>query len=186
MKAVLNNAVFCKQLVTMGIPMLFWWLSSSSLTIIKAQTRTGITVALTFHNFYSFNLKFWYLVIFSSYFTLIFWSPGTAMSMILHSLFSSSTMPGISLSVCIAKSQSILDFSSSCNDSDWCEYHCLYIQFQISCTVASALFSQVCCISSCIGFQLEQNTNWQNGRHFQLLPCRVSIEWTRPGDQCHF
>ena len=139
MKAFPNNAAFCKQLVTMGISMVFSWFSSSSLSVNKAPTRTGITVALTFHNFFSCKLKFWYLVIFSSYFTLMFWSSGTAMSTILHFLFSLSTMSGISLSVCIGMSQSILRFSFSCNDSDSCENHCLYIQFESSCIGASAL-----------------------------------------------
>ena len=70
--AVSSNAAFCKQLITMGIPMVFRWFSSSSLTVPKATTTIGITVALTFHNFCTCNLKYWYLVIFSSYFTLMF------------------------------------------------------------------------------------------------------------------
>ena len=68
MKAVPSNAAFCKQLMTMGIPMVFRWLSSSSLTVPKAPTTIGITVALTFHNFCTCNVKSWYLVIFSSSF----------------------------------------------------------------------------------------------------------------------
>ena len=100
MKAVPSNAAFCKQLITMGIPMVFRWFSSSSLIVPKAPTTIGLTVALTSQNFWTCNLKSWYLVIFSSSFTLMFWSPGTAMSMILHSLFSLSmtTIKGFSFS----------------------------------------------------------------------------------------
>ena len=122
-KAVPNNVALCKQLINMGIPMAFQLFSSSSLTVPKAPMRTGINVTLTFHNLYSCNLKPWYLVIFSSYFALIFWSPGTAMLMILHSLFSLTIMSGISLSLSIGKSQSILHFSFSSTGSDWCENH---------------------------------------------------------------
>ena len=129
MSAVLSNGAFCKQLITMGIPMVFKWFSGSSLTIPKAPATIGITVALTSHNFCTCNLNSWYLVIFSSFFTLMFWSPGTAMSMILHSLFSllMTTISGlpcsISLSVWTAKSQSILHLLSSSTGSDWCENH---------------------------------------------------------------
>ena len=109
--------------------MVFWWFSSSSLTVPKAATAIDITVALTLHKFCTCNLKFWYLKIFSNFFTLIFLSPETAMSMILHSLFSLSmtTISGlrrsISLSVWIAKSQSILNLSFSNTGSGWCENH---------------------------------------------------------------
>ena len=88
-----------------------------------SQTTTGITEALTSHNFCTCNLKSWYLVIFSGSFTLMFWFPGTTMSMISHSLFSLSvtTISGlrcsISLSVWIAKSQSILHLSFSSTGS---------------------------------------------------------------------
>ena len=100
MKAVPSNAAFCKQLITMGIPMVVRWFWNFSVTVPKAPTTIGITVALTFHNFCNCNLKCWYLVVFSSSFTLMFWSPGTAMSMILHSLFSLSmtTIKGFSFS----------------------------------------------------------------------------------------
>ena len=57
MKAVPSNAAFCKQLMTMGIPMVFRWLSSSSLTVPKAPTTIGITVALTSHYFWACNHK---------------------------------------------------------------------------------------------------------------------------------
>ena len=63
---------------------------------------------------------------------------------------------------------------------------CLHIQSQISCTGSSVLFFQVCRVSSCIGFQLGQNTNWQYGWYFQLSLYRASIVGTRPGDQSHF
>ena len=66
MKAVPSNTVFCKQLITMRIPIVFRWFSSSSLTFPKAPTTIAITVALPFHNFCTCNLKAWYLVIFSS------------------------------------------------------------------------------------------------------------------------
>ena len=88
-----------------------------------SQTTTGITEALTSHNFCTCNLKSCYLVIFSSSFALMFWFPETTMSMISHSLFSLSvtTISGlrcsISLSVWIAKSQSILHLSFSSTGS---------------------------------------------------------------------
>ena len=67
--------------------MVFRWFPSFSLVVPKAPTAIGITVALTSPNFCTCNLNSWYLVISSSSFTLMFWSPGTARSMILHSLF---------------------------------------------------------------------------------------------------
>ena len=129
MKAVPSNAAFCMQRITMGIPMVFRWFSSSSLTVPKAPNTIGITVALTFHNFCTCNLKSWYFVIFSSSFTLMFWSPGTAISMILHSISSLSmnTISGlrcsIYLSVCIGKSQSNLHLSFSSTGPGWCKNH---------------------------------------------------------------
>ena len=72
MKAFPSNAAFCKQLITMAIPMVFRWFSSSSLTVPKAPTTIGITVALTSYKFCTCNLNSWYLVIFSSFFTLMF------------------------------------------------------------------------------------------------------------------
>ena len=71
MKAVPSSAAFCNQLITMGIPVGSGWFSSSSLTLPKALATTDITVALIFHPFCSCNLKSWYLMIFSSSFTLI-------------------------------------------------------------------------------------------------------------------
>ena len=130
-KAVPSNKAFCKQLITMSIPMVFRWFSSSSLTVPKAPTTIGVTVDLTSHIFSLCNLKSWYLVIFSSSFTLMFWSPRTAMSMILNSLFSLSmtTISGlrssISSSVLIAKSQSI--FSST--GSSWCKNQTIYSDY---------------------------------------------------------
>ena len=182
MKAVPKNATLCKQLITIGIPMVFWWFSNSSLTVPKAPTTTGITVTLAFHSFYSCNLKSWYLVIFFSYCTLIFWSPGTAMSMILHSLFSLTTMSGISLYVWIAKSQSILYFSFPSTGSDWWESHLSSHSVSNFLHRSQCTFFRVFDVSSCIGFQLEQNTRWQVGR---LSSCRACKKGTRPGDQCH-
>ena len=89
-KAVPSNDVFCKQPITMGILIVFRWFSSSSLTVPKVPTTIGIIVALTSHNFCACNLKSLYLVIFFSSFTLMFWSQGTAMSILLHSPFSLS------------------------------------------------------------------------------------------------
>ena len=173
--------------------MVFRWFSSSSLIIPKAPTTIGITVALRSHHFWTCNLKFCYLMIFSSSFTLMFWSPRTAMSMILHSLFylSMTTISGfrcsISLPFWIAMSQSILHLSFSTTGFGWCENHsCLHIQSEISYIGASVLFFQVCSVSSCICFQLGQNTNCQYGWHFQLSLCRACIAGTHPGDQCHF
>ena len=129
MKVVPNNAAFCKQLVTMSLSNFFRWFSSSSLTIPKAPTTIGITIALTSHNSCNCNLKSWYLVIISSSFTLMFWSPGTAMSMILHFLFflsmttRSGLLSSISVSVWIAKSQSILHLPFSSTRSGLCENH---------------------------------------------------------------
>ena len=60
MKAVPSNVVFCKQLITVGIPMVFRWFSSSLLTVPKVPTTIGISVALTSHNFCTCNLKTWW------------------------------------------------------------------------------------------------------------------------------
>ena len=160
--------------------MAFRWFSSSSLTVPKALTTIGITVALISHNFCTCNLKSWYLAIFSSSLTLMFWPPGTVMAMILHSFFSLSvtTISGlrcsISLSVWIAKSQSILYLPFPALALVDAGPICLHIQPQILCTRASALFFQVCRVSSCIGFHLGQNTNWQYGWLFQLFLCRAT------------
>ena len=62
MKAVSSNDAFCKQLITMAILMVFRWFSSSLLTVPKAPAAIGITLALTSHNFFTCNLKAWYLV----------------------------------------------------------------------------------------------------------------------------
>ena len=61
MKAVSSNAAFCKQLITMGIPMVFRRFSSSSLIVSKAPATIGITLALTSRNRCTCNLKSWYL-----------------------------------------------------------------------------------------------------------------------------
>ena len=85
------------------------------------------------------------------------------MSMILHSLFSLSvtTISGLqcsfSLSVLIAKSKSTLYVSFSA--VALARTICLHIQTQISCTGTNVLFFHVCCVSSCIDFQLGENTN---------------------------
>ena len=71
-KSVPSNAAFCKQLITVGIPMVFRWFSSALVTVPKAPVTIGITVALTSHNFCTCNLKSWYLVIVSGFFTLMF------------------------------------------------------------------------------------------------------------------
>ena len=62
MKTVPGNAAFCKQLITMGIPMVLRWFSSFSITVPKALTTTGITVALTIKNFctYSYSYSSYY------------------------------------------------------------------------------------------------------------------------------
>ena len=159
--------------------MVFRWFSSSSLTVLKVPTRIGITIALRSYNFCTCNLKSWYLVIFSSSLTLMFWSPGTAMLMVLHSLLSLSVTTisalrcSISLSVWIAKSQSILHFTALPL------VHARTICLHISCTGPSVLYFQVCRVSSCIGFQLGQSTNWQYGWHFQFSLCRACIAGTR-------
>ena len=68
MKAVPRNAVFCKQLITTGIPIIFRWFSSSSVTAPKAPIAVGITVALTSLNFCTCNLKSWCLFFFFCFF----------------------------------------------------------------------------------------------------------------------
>ena len=165
MKVVPNNAAFCKQLVTMSLSNFFRWFSSSSLTIPKAPTIIGITIALTSHNSCNCNLKSWYLVIISSSFTLMFWSPGTAMSMILHFLFflSMTTRSGllcsISLSVWIAKSQSILHSPFSSTRSGLCENHLSSHSISNFLHRSQCTFFHVCRVSSSIGFQLGWKTN---------------------------
>ena len=59
--------------------------------IPSAPTTTGTTSAFNFHSFPNSILKYWYLSIFCCFFTMIFWSPGMAMSMIKQ-LFAILTM----------------------------------------------------------------------------------------------
>ena len=47
-------------------------------------------------------------------------------------------------------------------------------------------FFPILSVSSSIGFQLGQNTNWQNGCHIQLSLFRAWKVGTRHGDQYHF
>ena len=79
--------------------MVFRWLSISSLTAPKAPTVAGIIKVLTLHNYCTKNLKFWYLEIFSSYFTLMFWYSGTTMLMILDFLFPLSKLQCLAFGV---------------------------------------------------------------------------------------
>ena len=128
MKAVPGNTAFCKQLMTMGIPMVLRWFSSFSLTLPKAPTTIGITVALTSHNFCTCNLKSWHMVIFldPSLDVLI---SRKAMFMILQSPFSLSMTTisdlrcSISLCAWIEKFQSILHLSFFSTGSGWYENH---------------------------------------------------------------
>ena len=147
-KTVPKNARFWKQLITMVLMFLT--------NCFQSTNNDTYNCTLTFHNFFSWNLKVRYLVIFSSYF--IFWSPGNALSMILHFLFSLSTM---SITYLPALQSSKM--------------------FYISHSPALAVWR----VSFCICLQLGQSTNWKNGRHFELSPCRSCIEGTRPSDQCH-
>ena len=173
--------------------MIFRWFSTSSLTVPKATVTIGVTVALTSYNFCTCNLKSWYLVIFFSSFTLMFWSPGTVLSMILHSLFSLSMTthylvfgvlflylfglqsPKV-FYICHFPALALVDPRTIC----------LHTQSQISCTGASVLFSKFVMSLSVLVFQLGQNMNWQCGWHSQLSLCRACIAGTRAGGQCHF
>ena len=143
-KAVPSNAPFYKQLISMVIPKVLRGFLSSSLTVPKAPVRTGIIVPLTFYNFCTWNIKSWYLVIFYSL-TLMFSSPGTAMLMILHSLLSLSITTTLAFHVPFpylsgSQSPKVFYISHSLALSDDVRTICLYIQFQISCTGASARF----------------------------------------------
>ena len=137
---------------------------------------------MTSHNFCTCNLKSWYLVIFFSSFTLMFWSPGTVLSMILHSLFSLSMTThylvfGV-LFLYLFGLQSPKVFYI-CHFPALPLVHARTICLHISCTGPSVLYFQVCRVSSCIGFQLGQSTNWQYGWHFQFSLCRACIAGTR-------
>ena len=172
--------------------MVFRLFSSSQLTVPKASTTVGITVTMTSQNICTCNLNSWYLTIFSSHFTLIFWSPRIAMLMILHSLFSLSMTAisilwsSFSLSDWIPKSRSILRLLLSSTGSGWCKDNLSLHSISNFLQKSQCFIFQVCRVSSCIGFQLGQNTNWKYGWHFQLSFCRACIKGTRPGDQCHF
>ena len=99
----------------MGIAMTFRWFRSSSLFVPKAPTTTGITAALTFHNFYTLKV---FDYCFSS-FSFMFSSPGTAQ--LCFCIVSITIMPdlrcSISLSFWTGKSQSNLHFLLSCTGS---------------------------------------------------------------------
>ena len=168
--------------------MVFRWLSSSPLAIPKAPTAIGVIVALKSHNFCTCNLKSLYLVIFSSSFTLMFWSPGTVCRWfcVLSSLYQWLqyldfrvllpyvwTAPKV-FYICHFLALALVDVRTIC----------LHIQSQICCTGISVRFVQP--FSSFIGLQLGQNINWKYGWHCQLSLCRACIAGTRPGDQGHF
>ena len=160
--------------------MAFRWFSSSSLTVsTKALITTGITVVLTAPIIASPGILV--LVIFQVP-SIMFWSPGTAILMILQSLLSllittiSSPQSSISLSVWIAKSQIYYISHSAALALVDARTVCLHIQFQISCTGVNVLFFlQLCSFSSCIDFQIGRNTKWKHGWHFHFSPCRACI-----------
>ena len=179
-----------KELIPMDILVVFRWISSSSLTVLKASATIGIIVVLTSHNFCTCNLKFWYLETFSNSFTLMFYSSGTAMPMILHphSIWSLVFYFFICLDCKVPKYVTFVVFQHWI----WLMREPFIFTFNlfqsdsISCTGVSVLFFQVCRVSSCIVFQLWQSMNWQYGWHFQFSLCRAGIARRRPGDLCHF
>ena len=120
-KTVPNNAAFCKQHITMGIPVVFRCFSDSSPTVPKAPTTICTTATLTSHNFCNCNLKPCYLVTFPSSFLLMFWSTGSLFSLSMNTI--SGLRWSISLSVWITKSQSILRLSFTSTSSSWYEHH---------------------------------------------------------------
>ena len=131
MKAVPSNAASCKQLITIDIPMVFRWFSSSSLTVPKVPTTIGIIVVLTSHNFCTCNLKSWFLVIFlvPSLWCFALQEQLCRWFCILSSVYQwlvttvSCLWCSVYLSVWISKSQSMLHLSFSSTGSGWCENH---------------------------------------------------------------
>ena len=95
----------------------------------SASITTGTTSAFNFHSFPNSIYKSWYLSIFSCSFTMIFWSPGTATSMIkqLFTILSMHTiwdrLCSITVSDWIGKSHKILHPSFSSTESGTCSYH---------------------------------------------------------------
>ena len=172
-KAVPTNATLCKQLIIMGIPMVFNWFSSSSLTVPNAPTTTGITIVLTAHNFCTCNLKSLYLVIFPSFFTFMFWYLRTVMLIILHSLFSLSmaTISGLRCSylsglrspkvfyICQSAVLALVKVRTIC----------LHIQSQIFCTGASVLFSKFLVSLNVLVSSLNRTRNRQYGWTFNFF-----------------
>ena len=191
-EAVPTNAAFCKQIIISGIPMVFRWFSSSSLTAPKGPTTIGITVALTSHNLWTCNLKsgiWWFFLApslrcfdlqeqlcrwFCILSSLYQWLQYLVFGDLFLYLFGLQSPKAFY--ICHFPPLVLVDARTIC----------LHIQSQISCIGASVLYFQVCRVSSCIGFQLGQNTNWQYGWHFQLSLCRACVAETRPGDQCYF
>ena len=147
MKVIPSNAAFCKKHITMGITMAFRWFSSSSLTVsTKAPITTGITVVLTAPVIASPGILVLVILVPVQVPSIMFWSPGTAILMILQSLLSllittiSSPQSSISLSVWIAKSQIFYIPHSPALALVDARTVCLHIQFQISCTGVNVLF----------------------------------------------
>ena len=180
-EAVPTNAAFCKQIIISGIPLVFRWFSSSSLTVPKGPTTIGITVALTSHNLWTCNLKsgiWWFFLAPSLRFfdlqeqlcrwfcilsSLYQWLQYLVFGDLFLYLFGLQSPKAFY--ICHFPPLVLVDARTIC----------LHIQSQISCIGASVLYFQVCRVSSCIGFQLGQNTNWQYGWHFQLSLCRACV-----------
>ena len=172
--------------------MVFRWFASSSPTVPKAPTAISITVSLTFHNFFTYNLKFWHLVIFSSYFNLVFWSPWIALQerrwfLIICSLY--QWLQYIAFCVLFPYQLGLQSPNVFCI----CYFPalvvsrtiCLHIQSQSTCTDDRVVFFQVCSVSSYIDFQLAQNTNCQYRWHSQLSLHWACLAGTRPSDKWH-
>ena len=179
MKVVPNNAAFCKQLVTMSLSNFFRWFSSSSLTIHKAPTTIGITVALTSHNSCNCNLSpgIWWLFLVPSLwcfglqeqlcrwfciFSFFYqWLQDLDFYLLFPYLFGLQSLKVFY--ICHFPARGLV----------YVRTICLHIQSQTFCTGANALFFHVCRVSSSIGFQLGRKTNWQYWWHFQLFLCIV-------------
>ena len=193
MKAAPSNATFCKQPLNMDISMVFRWFSSSSVTVSKAPTTISITATLTSHNFCTCNWKSWYLVIFSSSFTLTFWSPGTLTFWWFFSLSSLyqwlqylafaaqfPNLPGMQspkvFYICHSPALALVDARTF-----------VFIFNVTSLAHESVYFFSTFFVSLLVWVSSYDGTHaWKYGWHLQLSLWRACIARTCSGDQCYF
>ena len=78
-----KRVVLCSDSISLGISVDLKYFSSFSLIVLVAPINTNTTSVLTFHSFCNSIFRARYFFIFSRFFMLLFWSPGTRVPSIL-------------------------------------------------------------------------------------------------------